>query len=90
MSTAASASSELRDLYTEETARIREKFAAAGDGAAAVAARTELLDRIVLQLWERLLSPQAGGPGDFAIVAIGGYGRKCLFPFSDQNCSAIV
>jgi [protein-PII] uridylyltransferase len=85
MSTAASASGELRDLYTEESARIRERFAAAGDGAAAVAARAELLDRIVLQLWERLLSPQAGGPGDFAIVAIGGYGRKCLFPFSDVD-----
>jgi [protein-PII] uridylyltransferase len=85
MSTAASASSELRDLYTEETARIREKFAAAGDGAAAVAARAELLDRIVLQLWERLLSPQAGGPQDFAIVSIGGYGRNCLFPFSDVD-----
>src|SRR5215470_14060215 len=85
MSTAASASSELRDLYTEESARIRRRFASAGDGAAAVAARAELLDRIVQQLWEKLLAPQAGGPKDFAVVAIGGYGRKCLFPFSDVD-----
>src|SRR5215467_8136149 len=85
MSTAASASSELRDLYTEESARIRQRFASAGDGAAAVAARAELLDRIVQQLWEKLLAPKAGGAKDFAVVAIGGYGRKCLFPFSDVD-----
>lgn len=85
MSTAASAGSELRDLYKEESARIRERFASGGEGRGAVSERSQLLDRLVLGLWERLLSPQAGGPPNFAIAAIGGYGRKCLFPFSDVD-----
>jgi [protein-PII] uridylyltransferase len=85
MSTAASASRELRDLYKEGSARIRERFASAGDGRAAAGERSRLLDQVVLGLWERLLSPQAGGPEDLALAAIGGYGRKCLFPFSDVD-----
>lgn len=85
MSTAASAGSELRDLFKEESARIRERFASAGDGRAAVSERSQLLDRLVVGLWERLLSPEAGGPPNFAIAAIGGYGRKCLFPSSDVD-----
>jgi len=85
MSTAVPTGSELRDLYTEESARIRERFASAGDGVAAVSERSQLLDRVVLRLWKKLLSPEAGGPRDFALAAIGGYGRKCLFPFSDVD-----
>jgi [protein-PII] uridylyltransferase len=85
MSTAASASRELRDLYKEGSARIRERFASAGDGRAAVGERSRLLDQVILGLWERLLSPQAGGPENLALAAIGGYGRKCLFPFSDVD-----
>lgn len=85
MSIAASASRELRDLYKEGSARIRERFASAGDGRAAVGERSRLLDHVVLGLWERLLSPQAGGPENLALAAIGGYGRKCLFPFSDVD-----
>ena len=85
MSIAASASRELRDLYKEGSARIRERFASAGDGRAAVGERSRLLDHVVLGLWERLLSPQAGGPENLALAAIGGYGRKCVFPFSDVD-----
>ncbi len=85
MATATPLSSELRGLYAEESARIQQKFASAGDGQAAVLQRAVLLDQIVLRLWEKSLSPQAGGAKNFALVAIGGYGRKCLFPFSDVD-----
>src|SRR5215813_8844804 len=84
MSTATPANIELRDLYMQESARIRGEFASSGDGAAAVAQRALLLDKIVLRLWEKHLSPQAGGTS-FALVATGGYGRKRLFPFSDVD-----
>ena len=45
MSTA-SLSSELRDLYTEESARIQQEFFATGDGRAAVEHRTRLVGTI--------------------------------------------
>jgi [protein-PII] uridylyltransferase len=85
MSTATSANTELRDLYTEESARIHQEFVSSGDGTAAVARRAALLDQVLLRLWERHLSPDAGGEAHFALVATGGYGRKRLFPFSDVD-----
>src|SRR5215831_16371802 len=85
MSTVTWANIELRDLYTEESARIRREFVSSGDGIVAVAQRAALLDQVLLRLWERHLSPGAGGEADFALVATGGYGRKRLFPFSDVD-----
>jgi hypothetical protein len=52
MSTAASLRTELRDLYLIESARIQQQFAASGDGSAASAERTELVERILLRLWQ--------------------------------------
>ena len=85
MTTAALLSGELRDLYAEGSARIQREFAFAGDGQAAVTQRAALLDQILLRLWEKWLAPHSGGEDNFALVAIGGYGRKCLFPFSDVD-----
>ncbi len=84
MTTAAVLSGELRDLYAEESSRIHREFAASGDGRSAIAQRAALLDRILLRLWEKWLAPAAGDHG-FALVPIGGYGRKSLFPFSDVD-----
>jgi [protein-PII] uridylyltransferase len=71
---------ELRELYLAETARIRQSFEAVGDGMAAIRARAELVDNIVRQTGEALA---VGSAGKVALVAIGGYGRRSLFPFSD-------
>jgi [protein-PII] uridylyltransferase len=83
MTTAALLSNELRDLYAAESARIEREFVATGDGKAAVVARAGLLDRLLLRLWEKWLAPGADAAGNLALVALGGYGRNCLFPFSD-------
>jgi len=48
MTTASSSSSELRDLYAEESARIRQEFASTGNGCAAVTQRTALVEQIAL------------------------------------------
>ena len=58
-------------------------FAATGDGRAAVAQRTRLIEDILKRLWRDLLSADESGPGDFALVATGGFGRGWLFPYSD-------
>ena len=75
--------SELRDHYAKEFARLQDEFFTTGDGRGAVAARTALVDSIILRMWKELVSPQPTGPGGFTLVALGGFGRRCLFPFSD-------
>ncbi len=83
MSTASSINSELRDLYSEQSTRIQQEFNATGDGKTAVAQRAALVEDIALRLWKELVSPEANGPENFALVAIGGFGRRWLFPHSD-------
>jgi [protein-PII] uridylyltransferase len=83
MSTKPSLSGELRELYAEESARIQGEFAITGDGRNALLARTALVETIALRLWKNLISPAADGPHDFALVALGGFGRRWLFPHSD-------
>src|SRR5262249_7205350 len=80
-----SSSGGLHKLYGEESARIEQEFVSRGDGRAMVAQRATLLDRIIVQLWERLNAQHGEGLDSLALVAVGGYGRKCLFPFSDVD-----
>jgi len=82
MTTAGSLSSELRDLYTGESARIRQEFSSTGNGCAAIAQRTALVEKIVLHLWKEIICEEPG-PHGFSLVALGGFGRSWLFPHSD-------
>ena len=83
MSRAPSLSSELREVYAEESARIQRDFTATGDGRVAVAQRTRLVENILKWLWQDLISREEHGPRNFALVATGGFGRGWLFPYSD-------
>jgi [protein-PII] uridylyltransferase len=83
MTAASSLIGELRGSIAEESARIARDFAATGDGCAAVAQRTQVIDEILKRLWRDLVSADEAGPRGFALVATGGFGRGWLFPFSD-------
>ena len=83
MTAASSLISELRGSLAEESARIARDFAATGDGRAAVAQRTRLIEDILKRLWLDLVSADEAGPRDFTLVATGGFGRGWLFPYSD-------
>jgi len=85
MTTPALLSSDLRDLYASESARIRDEFTGAGDGRRAVFERALLVDQIIVRLWERFFSSQGASSAGFALAALGGYGRQFLFPFSDVD-----
>jgi [protein-PII] uridylyltransferase len=74
---------ELRGSIAEESARIAGEFASSGDGRAAIAQRTKLIDDILTRLWRDLMSADEAGPRGFALVATGGFGRGWLFPHSD-------
>ena len=74
---------ELREFYAQESERIRENFAAMVDGASAIVARSALVDALAKRLWTKHIAPESKDPPGFALVALGGYGRQWLFPFSD-------
>jgi [protein-PII] uridylyltransferase len=83
MMAASSLISELRGSLSDESARIQREFEASGDGRAAVAERTRLVEDILARLWRDIISPDQGKPANFALVATGGFGRGWLFPYSD-------
>jgi [protein-PII] uridylyltransferase len=83
MMAASSLISELRSSLAEGSALIARDFAETGDGRAAVAERTRLIEEILKRLWRDLISPDEAGPREFAVVATGGFGRGWLFPYSD-------
>jgi [protein-PII] uridylyltransferase len=83
MSTQSTPGHELRDFYSEGSARLQREFESTGDGRAAVVGRTELVDSIALRLWKQIVSPEVEGPRNVALVAMGGFGRRRLFPYSD-------
>jgi [protein-PII] uridylyltransferase len=83
MHTTPSLTTELRDFSAKESARIQQRFVETGDGRAALLGRTALIESIVQRLWKQYIYPAADGPADFAAVALGGFGRRWLFPYSD-------
>jgi [protein-PII] uridylyltransferase len=74
---------DLRDFYAAESARVRSEFQARRDGPSAVGGRTALVDSVAHRLWKELISANLAGPSGFALLALGGYGRQWLFPYSD-------
>src|SRR6202051_3365133 len=83
MMAASSLLSELRISLADESARIARDFGATGDGRAAVAQRTRLIEDILHRRWRDLVSADESAPRGFALVATGGFGRAWLFPYSD-------
>jgi [protein-PII] uridylyltransferase len=83
MSTNPAFGKELRGAYAEGLARVHGDFAESGEGRAAVRGRTALVESVALRLWKELIWPDSEGPLDFALVALGGFGRRWLFPYSD-------
>src|ERR1700733_2705595 len=77
-----SRTSTLQDLYADESARIQKHFDDSGDGKAAIRDRSSLIDSVVVELWNELTGTGEKITG-FCVAAMGGYGRRALFPYSD-------
>ena len=75
------ADSTLRSFYRQEFERLRGEFAASGSGRAAIAERTQVVDKLASDLWNQHISTQSG----LALVALAGFGRRELFPYSDVD-----
>ena len=70
----------IAEFYASESARLRAQFESSGDGGAVLRERTALVDTLVTRLYGELFPPELE---DFCLVALGGYGRGELFPYSD-------
>src|SRR5437899_1615524 len=70
------------EFYGAESSKIREEFETTGDGRASALQRCGLVDALIARLHAEL-SP-SGLPG-LSLVALGGYGRRQLFPQSDVD-----
>jgi [protein-PII] uridylyltransferase len=72
---------DLREQYLKEMALVRQTCERTGDGTAAIRRRSTVVDRILIEMWRRAF---AGLPSlNVSMLALGGYGRKDLFPYSD-------
>lgn len=71
----------LRNNYRQESQRIQRDFEAIGSGLASLSSRTRLVDMLALTLWEQYFAEVA--KQGCSLVALGGFGRSELFPYSD-------
>jgi [protein-PII] uridylyltransferase len=73
------------NVYGAEMTTLRQAFQATGEGLTAIRRRAELVDRVITGLYADILSVPRHEPADFCLVAVGGYGRQELFPYSDVD-----
>ena len=76
----------LRGQYQRTMLRLRGAFEAGGaTGAETIAERAGAVDELVTGLWQQAVERDSRLGVGVALVAVGGYGRRELFPFSDVD-----
>jgi [protein-PII] uridylyltransferase len=75
----------LGPLAEDERQRIRQNFEAGGSAQDTLHALCELADRTAQQIFGEVLRVNNAEPLGLSLVALGGYGRRLLFPYSDLD-----
>src|ERR1700761_8297909 len=74
---------QLREHYQAEMAAARQNFERSGDGVLCIRRRALLVDGLLEPLWR--IESSKPLPTGVALVAVGGFGRRELFPCSDVD-----
>ena len=69
----------------DERQRIRQQFDAGTGARQTLTALCELADQTVQQIFGEVLRVHSAAPQGLSLVALGGYGRRLLFPYSDLD-----
>jgi len=69
----------------DERQRIRQHFEVGGSAQETLQALCNLADRIAQQIFGEVLRVNNAQPLGLTLVALGGYGRRLLFPYSDLD-----
>src|SRR4051812_32651976 len=80
-----STGSEYQRQYQRSMLEIRGAFETGASGSATITARTTAMDELAISLWERAAKTDPRVANGVALLAIGGYGRRELFPCSDVD-----
>jgi [protein-PII] uridylyltransferase len=75
--------SALADYYAAESQKIQTNFEQTGEGTSVLRDRSALVDSLVIRLYQEFISVDRQEPRRLSLVALGGYGRRELFPQSD-------
>ncbi len=79
--------SDLSAYHLQQMESINSEFFETGNGFHAIAKRTDAVDEIVKGHFQKAFEGSASG---VAAVAVGGYGRRQLFPYSDVDLLLLV
>jgi [protein-PII] uridylyltransferase len=71
--------------YQRRLLEIRGAFATGASGAETVAARAAAVDELIVGLWTQAVAETPLLGHGIALLAVGGYGRRELFPYSDVD-----
>jgi [protein-PII] uridylyltransferase len=69
----------------DERQRIRQQFEAGGSAQETLQALCALADKTAQQIFGEVLRVHSTEPQGLSLVALGGYGRRLLFPYSDLD-----
>ncbi|MGB9150457.1 MAG: [protein-PII] uridylyltransferase [Burkholderiales bacterium] len=82
---ATSPSSRLRVWLQTERAELKKAYFADADALHLLAHHAGIIDRLLIELWQ-----EAEMPADACLVAVGGFGRRQLYPFSDIDLLLLI
>ena len=75
----------MREVYQQTMLTIAAEFAAGASGLDTLRRRSDAIDALVFYLWQTATERDPALAKGVALVAVGGYGRRELFPCSDVD-----